>query len=267
MNKARASNQGQQGTQIELWKAESVRLTAFPMPPFSPEKVTWWTDMAGLPPETQVSQPRIGGLKEEGAWEQGRLCLEMQPNRIDWHFLPVVTDDAGEKGVPVIGPFPDAVLKFIDMGRRWLAAPTTPKIQRLAFGAVLLQPVPDRKSGYMKMANYLKGSVTVDVDHSSDLTYSINRPRPSGAGVPKLDVNRLSKWSVMIWSRLLHIIPLTTTVDRKCTTGSQWYTCRLELDISTAADFPEPMPLDKLEPVWDELVDLGKEIAEQGDIA
>ncbi len=42
--------------------------------------------------------------------------------------------------------------------------------------------------------------------------------------------------------------------------------CRIEIDVSTAADFPDELPREKLATILRELVNLGKEIASRGDI-
>jgi hypothetical protein len=42
--------------------------------------------------------------------------------------------------------------------------------------------------------------------------------------------------------------------------------CRLELDINTAADFTGVLPAPRLEVLLHELTDLGREIAQRGDI-
>src|SRR5436190_1193852 len=76
----------------------------------------------------------------------------------------------------------------------WQVAPIT----RLAFGAVLAQPTEDRHSGYVQIAKYLP-SIRLDVDGSSDFLFQINRPRPSRVGIENLLINRLARWSVLIF--------------------------------------------------------------------
>ena len=44
------------------------------------------------------------------------------------------------------------------------------------------------------------------------------------------------------------------------------YACRLELDINTDGDFEGELPRQALPALWDELVRLGAEIAEKGDV-
>ena len=48
--------------------------------------------------------------------------------------------------------------------------------------------------------------------------------------------------------------------------SSDTFSCRLELDINTSADYKNDLPVDKLTDVFLELVDLAKEIALEGDI-
>jgi hypothetical protein len=47
---------------------------------------------------------------------------------------------------------------------------------------------------------------------------------------------------------------------------SEIYACRLELDINTPQSFQNELPYDQLNNIFQELVDLGREIATEGDI-
>jgi hypothetical protein len=146
---------------------------------------------------------------------------------------------------------------------RWLADP--PPITRLAFGAALLDPVEDKLTGYRRLSEFLP-AVQIDAEGSEDFFYQINRPRKSNLPIKGLRINRLSKWSVaLIQSFRLTMIP-TSPVGVQNFPGDKCHVCRVELDISTPADFQDELPREKLADIFRELAELGSEISLRGDI-
>lgn len=248
---------------ISDWQAESLRVTAFPGPSAQVNDLNWWIEVIGEPPETRISKPRLGEYREEGYLEPGRLVLHLQPGRIDWHFIALQSEEqVGEKVEP-LGPFQEILDVFLQPIARWFTLDTFIPVQRLAFGAVLLQPVKDKHAGYTKLSPYLP-SVKIDSVNSSDFLYQINRRRNSRTTMPDLSINRLSKWSLRRFhSSFLKIGPTQPGIIK---TGSQSYDCRLELDINTNPDFEGEFDKQKVQEVFDELVALGIEIAREGDI-
>jgi hypothetical protein len=77
---------------------------------------------------------------------------------------------------------------------RWLEL-DLPTIKRISFAGKLIQRMPDRDSGYRRIAEYLP-DVRLDPE-STDFLYRVNRKRLSNSGTPDLLINRLSTWSVM----------------------------------------------------------------------
>jgi hypothetical protein len=136
----------------------------------------------------------------------------------------------------------------------------------VAFAGVLLQPVTTREAGYELLDRYLR---CLDVDpQSSDLLYRINRRVPSRTGLAELQLNRLTTWSVgrfgvVVGTQLLGEAgqPGAGQVERV-----DRYACVLELDINTV---PEPrdrtLPSEGLSAIFNELLELGTEIAARGD--
>jgi hypothetical protein len=247
---------------VDSWHVGSTRVTAFTAEPTRAEGLSWWIDLVGYPPETVASRPRAGLHQEEGEFEGRRLSLQVQPERIDWNLAPVVKITEEEPAsLPLAGPFPEVLGSLLKIATRWL--PVAPPITRLAFGAVLAQPVEDRRTGYVQIAKYLH-SLTLDPDGSSDFLYQINRPRPSKVGVEGLRVNRLSKWSVLLFQRFSVTLGKTAITTVGLASGDS--ACRLEVDINTAPEFEGVLPVDRLSAILQELVDLGREIAEKGDI-
>ena len=242
-----------------LWEAESLRLTAFPSPDEIIGEADWWKDFVGDIPEKRVAQPRIGVRLEEGPFEGGWLVLQVQQIRIDWLYR--TSPESFEKEDSFfIGPFDQTLNSFLRIMQRWLKV--SPPLQRLAFGAVLAQPVESRKDGYERLSAYLH-SVKLDSEGSSEFHYQINRPRNSTTGIAGLRINRLSKWSSASVQRAAISLGAPAIAAQS---GLAHHFCRLELDINSAEDFRYPLPKEHLPNVLQELVDLGKEISEKGDI-
>jgi len=243
------------------WITEILRLTAFPTPPAPPRNPEWWSALVGEQPQTVVTQPRTGEHREEGPFRNAVLVSSIQLNRIDWLLRPNV-EDPRAIDFPMVGSFTEAVEPFVEVMLKWLSLDTCPSLQRLAFGTILQLPVDDRPTGYRLLSTYLP-YVTIDLEHTRDFLYQINRPRESNTGIGGLSINRLAKWSVGSgqWVDVL----LTTPRSSESIWGRWRAFCRLELDVNTAAEFGGPLPKDRLTSVLLELIDLSKEIISEGD--
>jgi len=246
---------------IEAWEAESLRFTAFPTPATPVEDVAWWESLTGEPPEVEVVRPREGGRRREGAFESGRLIMQVAPTRIDLHLIPSPAQEAITRGFSTIGKFTGILGPFAQVASRWLDLDSCPEIQRIAFGAALLFPTDSRGSGYRQLVAYLP-SVSIDPDHTTDLFYQINRARDSAAGVPNLRINRLSKWSVAAISEAGLVVEPTQISYLEV--PRQYFACRLEVDVNTAPG--QPLPRERLSSIFGELMKLGEEIVREGDI-
>lgn len=242
---------------LRAWQAESLRTTCFPSSVAQFSEIDWWHDLVGEQPENRVLRLKEGFRQDEGHVDSVRLVLGIQPMRIDWLVAPSETQDAFPTG-----PFEDSLNSFLGLMSRWLNM--SPPIKRLAFGAVLILPVEDQRSGYVLLAKYLP-HIKLDPEGSSDFLYQINRPRDSGTGIRDLRINRLSKWFVA--RRGTGRIELSAQQARvSFFPTSEGYACRLELDINTVADYQGDLPQDRLGAIFQELVELGKEIATEGDV-
>ncbi len=239
------------------WQVESLRSTSFPSAAPQPSTATWWYDLVGKQPETRVERLKELLHQEEGQVDGTKLVLGIQPVRIDWLTVP---NDPGDKFW--IGSFQDSLDVFLELMRRWFKI--APPAKRLAFGAVLMLPVENRRAGYILIAKYLP-QIQLDPEGSSDFLYQINRPRDSRTEIRGLQINRLTKWSV---ARLGtgHIELSLKEPRASYFPASESYACRLELDINTLPDYPNDLPHDQLGSIFQELVDLGKEIVMKGDI-
>lgn len=240
------------------WRAESVRMTAFVSPGQDLREGGWWEQVTGSAPERRVSRPRLLGYEEEGPFQGRTLALKVQPNRIDWLLVPLLGEEERD-GVPTIGMLTESITFLSDRIEPWLRS--APRLQRLAFGAIAHIEVENRETAYRRLAEFLPG-VRIDAERSSDLLYQVNRPRPS-RGIEGLEINRLSKWSSALIQRVLISVAPRGVEE---VTAPTITTCRLELDINTSPRYELELPSEMLYALFDELCDLGAEIALRGDL-
>jgi hypothetical protein len=246
---------------LSTWQASMLRLTAFPVvgSRISPE--VYWSEMVGVPPDDVTSRPKSGQHQQTGIFEGRRLVLNIQPDRLDWVVTPAMEPSEEPESMPTAGSFAEAYASFERLSLSWLGI--APPITRLAFGAVLIQPVHDRRTGYMEIAKYLP-SVKLDPEGSSDFLYQINRPRNALTPFRGLRINRLTKWSVAFFGRFNVDLGKTEITSKGYL--FQECACRLELDINTVPEFTEELSKDHVGALFHELVALAKEIADKGDV-
>jgi hypothetical protein len=125
---------------------------------------------------------------------------------------------------------------------------------RFAFSVKMLQG-PTRTEAYRILARYLP-AVGFEPE-PNDFFFQVNRRRDSRT-VPGLPLNRISAWS-----------KLNAAITVPARTPFKWpnhcYSA-LELDINTAPEIAKILPRDRLPELFLEMVRLGVEIAEHGDI-
>jgi hypothetical protein len=248
-----------QHTESVDWQAESFRLTAFLSPSAQISEQDWWKILTSEVPDRKTSEPKIGLQQEEGKFKdekiEGNLVLTVQPTRVDWQLVPLL--DMFTSGFPTLGSFADSLESFLTLMLRWTEL--APSIQRLAFGSVLTKSVNSSKEGYQWVSSYLPFDLDED---SSDFLYQINRPIKSKfIKNPDLFINRLSKWSV----NLLAGFDFDPIRPEQYISRSPQFSVRLELDINTTTNLSAELNSEQLPQVFQELVELGKEIAIQGD--
>lgn len=243
------------------WNVELLRFTGFLTPNVQIGEPSWWEDIVGEKSETRLYQPKKGQFQEKGLINDSEFILRIDPFRVDW-ILRVI-ENQGENIKNSLGAFKDVVNYFLSLMNKWFLIENLPTLQRIAFGAIIFQPVESRKIGYEKLSKYLLESVKLDPDGSSDFLYQINRPRKSKLKIPDLSINRLAKWSVQRY-RLVGFAfePESKTIYE----GQENFACRLELDINTIPNGEINFDVDKYKNIFNELINLGVEISEKGDI-
>ena len=244
------------------WQVESVRCTVFPDRSESFDPTNWWVDVLDEQPDQVTTQPIEGKFKAQGAERGGALELSVQPLRIQWTLQPNPPDMQGETWeIPNVGGI-ERVSEFVAIVTRWL--PIAPILSRLAFGAVLLDVVDDRKTGYDRLDRMLPN---VDVDSSAmrDFLYQVNRRRASKV-ISGIQVNRLTKWSVATISPMsIQIDGSQQTIQRKLAEPIE--ALRLEVDINNVPSPDYIFSSDDAVRLFEELTAMGLEISEIGDAA
>lgn len=244
------------------WLLENARVTAFPAAGPEVAADRWWSELLTEPAEAKVTLPRVGRYEERGKLGNGFLVLRAQSGRIDWLLTVSQRRALEEPGIPSLGPFPEAIRGFLDATSRWLELPDIPQIQRLAFGATLVHPTESAAEAQNFLTPMLP-SLRIASEHTSDLTFQINRPRKSAVS-SGITVNRLSRWSVVAYSIMTMEVASQPSLG---VLNEQRFAAQLQTDVNTAADLKGELPRTILRRHLQELVDLGQEIAEKGDIA
>ena len=242
------------------WEVENLRLTAFPRFPERAHECGTWSDTIGREPDARKERPNERAIVEAGDFQDAWLTREVTPARIDWRLTMKVREDSPPSGLPSFGPFGTVSKPFVALMKRWLK--TVPPINRLAFGAVLLLPTHDRRTGYETLDQLLP-SVQIDPVGMSDFSYRVNRPRHSQSKIRNLQINRLSNWSVLRVQGMQ--IRLSSGQSEIFENAEPLSACRLELDLNTIPELPRNLPKKYLSQLFQELVELADEITELGD--
>ena len=247
-----------------VWQARSLRVTAFPSPSAKIGEPKWWRELLGADAETRNQRVSRGELVEHGPFDTGLLTLTINPIRIDWTLSFRPEPDSGV-GIPSLGGFQEAGDRFIKLMEEWFGLATSPPLRRVAFGAILDQLVDNHEEGCHILAKYL--SCVQLSPAARDFLYQINRPRElQSSQTRKLSVNRLTKWSCVALQQGIIHHSLDGSQSTSSILGETRYACNLELDINTPADFMDELPRQALAQILREQYDLGKELAEKGDI-
>ena len=240
------------------WDVVSLRITAFPKPG---SEVTsgWWQRVVDDVPDQQTVNPRSGEFLELGKYGPGILELKINPVSVNWtHRI-----EEHQKNVlrVSLGDFKSTSEKFCSLMNKWFELDGVPTPVRLAFGAILIQPVEDQEGGIVRLSNYIPG-VSFNPPPSSDFLYQLNRRRDSRLDIEGLVINRVMKWSLGQQQIMVH--HADGRVDFAHATPNSLV--HLEIDINTIPEYEGELETGSLPMIFGELVELGTEIAEKGDI-
>ena len=240
----------------DSWNTESLRLTVFPIPESHHAAEAWWHRLLDEPPERIINKPKVGETRIEGSFGNNLLRLRSEPMKLTLTYTarPPSEPAAGQES---LGSYSDVRTGFLDLITKGLSLDSSPRIHRIAYGAVLFRPVSSVPIGNEVLARYLP-DIKVSRD-STDFLYQINRRRPSRV-LDGLPVNRLSKWSVQ------SVHGMIVRGDGAIIQQSSELSCRAEIDVNSAPEHRDELPRDSVSHLFTECVTLADEIVSKGDI-
>ncbi|NLE96295.1 MAG: hypothetical protein GX600_11580 [Dehalococcoidia bacterium] len=248
---------------LDSWQVDNLRLTLYSDTPIDVSATKWWKTVTNESPESVTLMERESVVQEHGPWKGVRLVTTTRSNRVDWVACgPIQAEEQSPPALPTIGSFTQLLTPFCEMADTWLSGAECPHPRRLAFGAVLLLPVASPVLGLAQLQPYLP-NIVIDPDNSADFFFQINRPRTIRVeGDDEIGVNRLTKWSVPA----LRVVGFSAEGSNLFPLANRptLYACRLELDISTAADRIKELPGSSTT-LYSKLVEIGLELAKCGD--
>jgi hypothetical protein len=226
---------------ITSWKLESLRLSVFLVEAIDPNQQDWWKSITGLESETSTSKRQTGEYTEDGVFGDWRLTLAINTishNRVDWVAYPATPDLISFSS---IGSYVEESEKFFKLFNRWLLDNCPPTI-RIAYGAVLLNEVSDRKAGYEILSACLP-IIKFNPESWTDFSFQVNNKNSSEV-LAGMTLNILTKWNAIQMVR----IPIEQTSSAHTDKNA----CRLEFDLSSEADNKAPIEAGNLSLLYTE---------------
>ena len=210
----------------------------------------WWEALTEDKPIEESKNYQDEVKQQKGIFGKYNLIISSRTDRIDLIL-------SGEKifsppNANKIQSLNSTLEPFVDVVSLWLNI--CPLTTSLAFGASLIMPVGDEDASRGKILQFLP-DLHLDPSKISDLAYQINRPRDSKS-LPNVQINRRSSWS----TPRANIIRIVEDTPERIQ-----LVCKLDLDINTA-HIIDGIPKSCTCFIFQELVKLGHEIAEDGDL-
>lgn len=240
------------------WSVQGLRTTGFLPTLWDGTEPNWWEEITNKESDTKTFKPKSKEFYQEGEFLNSVLKLSIRNERVDWHLIPKISPNQSEEIINFIALWDDIIGEFSQTMKKWLNI-TDEKFDRLAVGAHLGSKVENKIEGYKKLGTYLP-NVRIDLEGSSDLMYSINRPRAS-KHIPELSINRLTKWNLNLFNHFKYNVKTGDRVDLE-----NIYMCNLELDINSSPDSKRDIPKASIISIFEEEIELATEILDNGDI-
>ena len=243
---------------LSKWHPIFFRLTAFTVNPAQDEN-KWWTDVVGKLPDKKEEKPKTKERIIQDNFGSGKLTLYVNPRIVEWRYILDSEPKPPEAYKDKVEEFITELKIFQNVIQKWFTLDSISQTARLAFGTVIFQPL----SNYDDSPKLLKDFQIPfkELENTSDFLYQINRPRPVTFENMNLMINRLAKWSVDYFSGIRFTIPSAETE-----TLPSIYRFQLDLDINTAPQKDIQFTPEQMQGLFDKLVNMAKEITQEGDI-
>lgn len=206
----------------------------------------------GATAETITNKPAANEASAVGVWEGLRLEVKRTFNRIDFVVQDVPTDMMGP--MPLIKDVRSVLPKFSSLVALWVSKQTKGVI-RIALGCnafLLSQSVED---SYVKLKGLIN-VIDIDVARFKEFRFQVNLPKTSSVS-PSITINRLSNWASIAIRAALIGIDAPRYFDDK-------YYVSCSLDVNTDGERTEPINVDLVERITEELSLICAEILEVG---
>jgi hypothetical protein len=243
------------------WKAQLLRFTAFLAEPASERDFGHiWLGAIGTEADQVNLQPKRQLQVLQSTTQRFQMLLQVEGERID--FVLRAGEPKSPPGFVDIGHFHKVIDEFYEMVEQFLQTNDWPAAYRLAFGAGLFVETSDLATANQHVLE-LAPSIQIDPRANiRDLSFQINRVRVNEIDERSIRFNRLTKWSATDITEAVFRFSSGVPDVKKL----HKYLTVLELDINTDADNTDPFTPELQRLLLSELIDLGVEISDKGDV-
>ena len=241
------------------WQVENLRITMFPENNARISPSSHWDEIIAEDADNVQIQPgRLNARHVDRG--HGVIFLIKQSEYIEWRYLGKPDENRNELRLPIVGSLFEELDVILELSRMSLRSPSLLPINRLAFGAVLLLPAQSLNTGFANLQDFFP---KINFQRVNDFDYRVNRRRNSEV-VKDLEINRISQWSVARLERVADTLdPASSLADGS---SSSAFASRLELDVNTVQR-RDALQSDSLVDLFNELIHLGTELSERGDVS
>jgi hypothetical protein len=242
-----------------MWSTEQIRLSVFFREPYLPGDKDW-TLLTGQPEsETRTNTP--GGKTLSGGFGGGTLSVASQGKRVDLLLAPVASAaETPQAKLPCIGEWEVVRRTFIGATNKWLTTLEAPLV-RMAFGGVLLWETSDNEKSYERLKELVQ-SVAIEPGRMQELLYRVNWPQTSSVD-SALKLNRITNWNAMRYS--IGFFQVGGGGQFETTPTREAFAVRFEFDHNTDQTRSDPIAKEKIQPIFEELVQMACDNATRGE--
>ncbi len=239
------------------WGVKLFRLTLFPKLNFDLKVDEIWEKLLDSKPDSRNFSPNSGEFRLVGDYEKGILELIKTPVRIDFVYRTkqdILFEEDGSLEFTNLGSLENLKEGWLNVTQKFIEKCSDIKASRLAFGAILVNQVPNREVGYKDINSYLK--LDIEPGETENFMFQINKPIEAKTN-QGIKINRLTKWAV------LRVSPQTSDNVTKSAT-KDIFLSNLELDINTKPESSSELTKVSLTDLFRELVSIGQSISKKG---